>query len=106
MDQTEIEVSRMLLMLGPERLSTKPQKWKKYGIVSGTFGMIVLIAVCSWWFLIRQVIIPDVEGMTVLKAEQRLHQQNLRIGKITRVNSQAVDKTRLLTNTYAISFSG
>src|SRR5699024_12127039 len=33
--------------------STKPQKWKKYGIVSGTLGMIVLIAVCSWWFLIR-----------------------------------------------------
>ncbi|MEE6719894.1 Stk1 family PASTA domain-containing Ser/Thr kinase [Limosilactobacillus reuteri] len=77
--------------------STKPQKWKKYGIVSGTLGMIVLIAVCSWWFLIRQVIIPDVEGMTVQKAEQRLHQQNLRIGKITRVNSQAVDKNRIVS---------
>lgn len=77
--------------------STKPQKWKKYGMVSGTLGMIVLIAVCSWWFLIRQVIIPDVEGMTVQKAEQRLHQQNLRIGKITRVNSQAVDKNRIVS---------
>ncbi|NMV49145.1 Stk1 family PASTA domain-containing Ser/Thr kinase [Lactobacillus reuteri] len=77
--------------------STKPQKWEKYGMVSGTLGMIVLIAVCSWWFLIRQVIIPDVEGMTVQKAEQRLHQQNLRIGKITRVNSQAVDKNRIVS---------
>ncbi|MQB76767.1 Stk1 family PASTA domain-containing Ser/Thr kinase [Limosilactobacillus reuteri] len=83
--------------------STKPQKWKKYGIVSGTLGMIVLIAVCSWWFLIRQVIIPDVEGMTVLKAEQRLHQQNLRIGKITRVNSQAVDKNRIVSTNPDIS---
>ena len=83
--------------------STKPQKWKKYGIVSGTFGMIVLIAVCSWWFLIRQVIIPDVEGMTVLKEEQRLHQQNLRIGKITRVNSQAVDKNRIVSTNPDVS---
>lgn len=84
-------------------LSTKPQKWKKYGIVSGTLGMIVLIAVCSWWFLIRQVIIPDVEGMTVLEAEQRLHQQNLRIGKITRVNSQAVDKNRIVSTNPDVS---
>ena len=83
--------------------STKPQKWKKYGIISGTLGMIVLIAVCSWWFLIRQVIIPDVEGMTVLKAEQRLHQQNLRIGKITRVNSQAVDKNRIVSTNPDVS---
>ncbi len=83
--------------------STKPQKWKKYGIVSGTLGMIVLIAVCSWWFLIRQVIIPDVEGMTVQKAEQRLHQQNLRIGKITRVNSQAVDKNRIVSTNPDVS---
>ena len=83
--------------------STKPQKWKKYGIVSGTLGMLVLIAVCSWWFLIRQVIIPDVEGMTVLKAEQRLHQQNLRIGKITRVNSQAVDKNRIVSTNPDVS---
>lgn len=83
--------------------STKPQKWKKYGIVSGTLGMIVLIAVCSWWFLIRQVIIPDVEGMTVLKAEQRLHQQDLRIGKITRVNSQAVDKNRIVSTNPDVS---
>lgn len=83
--------------------STKPQKWKKYGIVSGTLGMLVLIAVCSWWFLIRQVIIPDVEGMTVLKAEQRLHQQNLRIGKITRVNSQAVDKNRIVSTNPNVS---
>lgn len=83
--------------------STKPQKWKKYGIVSGTLGMIMLIAVCSWWFLIRQVIIPDVEGMTVLKAEQRLHQQNLRIGKITRVNSQAVDKNRIVSTNPDVS---
>ncbi|WP_289460976.1 Stk1 family PASTA domain-containing Ser/Thr kinase [Lactobacillus intestinalis] len=83
--------------------STKPQKWKKYGIVSGMLGMIVLIAVCSWWFLIRQVIIPDVEGMTVLKAEQRLHQQNLRIGKITRVNSQAVDKNRIVSTNPDVS---
>ena len=83
--------------------STKPQKWKKYGIISGTLGMIVLIAVCSWWFLIRQVIIPDVEGMTELKAEQRLHQQNLRIGKITRVNSQAVDKNRIVSTNPDVS---
>lgn len=83
--------------------STKPQKWKKYGIVSGTLGMIVLIAVCSWWFLIRQVIIPDVEGMRVQKAEQRLHQQNLRIGKITRVNSQAVDKNRIVSTNPDVS---
>ena len=83
--------------------STKPQKWKKYGIVSGTLAMIVMIAVCSWWFLIRQVIIPDVEGMTVLKAEQRLHQQNLRIGKITRVNSQAVDKNRIVSTNPDVS---
>ena len=83
--------------------STKPQKWKKYGIVSGTLGMLVLIAVCSWWFLIRQVIILDVEGMTVLKAEQRLHQQNLRIGKITRVNSQAVDKNRIVSTNPDVS---
>ena len=83
--------------------STKTQKWKKYGIVSGTLGMIVLIAVCSWWFLIRQVIIPDVEGMTVQKAEQRLHQQNLRIGKITRVNSQAVDKNRIVSTNPDVS---
>lgn len=83
--------------------STKPQKWKKYGIVSGTLGMLVLIAVCSWWFLIRQVIIPDVEGMTVLKAEQRLHQQNLRIGKITWVNSQAVDKNRIVSTNPDVS---
>ena len=83
--------------------STKPQKWKKYGIVSGTLGMLVLIAVCSCWFLIRQVIIPDVEGMTVLKAEQRLHQQNLRIGKITRVNSQAVDKNRIVSTNPDVS---
>lgn len=83
--------------------STKPQKWKKYGIVSGMLGMIVLIAVCSWWFLIRQVIIPDVEGMTVQKAEQRLHQQNLRIGKITRVNSQAVDKNRIVSTNPDVS---
>lgn len=83
--------------------STKPQKWKKYGIISGTLGMIVLIAVCSWWLLIRQVIIPDVEGMTVLKAEQRLHQQNLRIGKITRVNSQAVDKNRIVSTNPDVS---
>ena len=83
--------------------STKPQKWKKYGIVSGTLGMLVLIAVCSWWFLIRQVIIPDVEGMTVLKAEQRFHQQNLRIGKITRVNSQAVDKNRIVSTNPDVS---
>ena len=83
--------------------STKPQKWKKYGIISGTLGMIVLIEVCSWWFLIRQVIIPDVEGMTVLKAEQRLHQQNLRIGKITRVNSQAVDKNRIVSTNPDVS---
>ncbi|MCC4411147.1 Stk1 family PASTA domain-containing Ser/Thr kinase [Limosilactobacillus reuteri] len=83
--------------------SSKPQKWKKYGIVSGTLGMIVLIAVCSWWFLIRQVIIPDVEGMTVQKAEQRLHQQNLRIGKITRVNSQAVDKNRIVSTNPDVS---
>lgn len=83
--------------------STKPQKWKKYGIISGTLGMIVLIAVCSWWFLIRQVIIPDVEGMTVLKAEQRLHQQDLRIGKITRVNSQAVDKNRIVSTNPDVS---
>ena len=83
--------------------STKPKNWKKYGIISGTLGMIVLIAVCSWWFLIRQVIIPDVEGMTVLKAEQRLHQQNLRIGKITRVNSQAVDKNRIVSTNPDVS---
>ncbi len=83
--------------------STKPQKWKKYGIVSGTLAMIVLIAVCSWWFLIRQVIIPDVEGMTVQKAEQRLHQQNLRIGKITRVNSQVVDKNRIVSTNPDVS---
>ncbi len=83
--------------------STKTQKWKKYGIVSGTLGMIVLIAVCSWWFLIRQVIIPDVEGMTVQKAEQRLHQQNLRIGKITQVNSQTVDKNRIVSTNPDVS---
>ncbi|MBB1110927.1 Stk1 family PASTA domain-containing Ser/Thr kinase [Limosilactobacillus balticus] len=83
--------------------SAKPQKWKKYGIISGTLGIITLIAVCSWWFLIRQVIIPDVEGMTVLKAEQRLHQQNLRIGKITRVNSQAVDKNRIVSTNPDVS---
>ena len=83
--------------------STKPQKWKKYGIVSGTLAMIVLIAVCSWWFLIRHVIIPDVEGLTVLKAEQRLHQKNLRIGKITRVNSQAVDKNRIVSTNPDVS---
>lgn len=87
----------------PANPSTKPQKWKKYGIISGTLGIIVLIAVCSWWFLIRQVIIPDVEGMTVLKAEQRLHQQNLRIGKITRVNSQAVDKNRIVSTNPDVS---
>ncbi|MCC4420521.1 Stk1 family PASTA domain-containing Ser/Thr kinase [Limosilactobacillus reuteri] len=87
----------------PANPSTKPQKWKKYGIISGTLGIIVLIAVCSWWFLIRQVIIPDVEGMTVQKAEQRLHQQNLRIGKITRVNSQAVDKNRIVSTNPDVS---
>ena len=83
--------------------SSKPQKWKKYGMISGILGVIVLIIVCSWWFLIRQVIIPDVEGMTVLKAEQRLHQQNLRIGKITRVNSQTVDKNRIVSTNPGIS---
>ncbi|MCC4422892.1 Stk1 family PASTA domain-containing Ser/Thr kinase [Limosilactobacillus reuteri] len=87
----------------PANPSTKSQKWKKYGIISGILGIIVLIAVCSWWFLIRQVIIPDVEGMTVQKAEQRLHQQNLRIGKITRVNSQAVDKNRIVSTNPDVS---
>ncbi|MBB1094929.1 Stk1 family PASTA domain-containing Ser/Thr kinase [Limosilactobacillus agrestis] len=81
----------------------KPQKWKKYGIISGTIVVVILIVVCNWWFMLRQVIIPDVEGMTVLKAEQQLHQQNLRIGKITRVNSQAVDKNRIISTSPDVS---
>lgn len=85
-----------------QRPSTKSW-WKKYGIISGVVIIVCLMLVGGWWFFVRQVIIPDVEGMTVVKAEQQLHQQDLRIGKITRVNSQTVDKNRIVTTSPHIS---
>lgn len=81
-----------------KRASTKPTKswWKKYGIICGSIVIIAGLLFVSWWFFIRQVITPDVEGMPVVKAERKLHRQDLRIGKITRINSQTVDKNHVV----------
>ncbi|MFR0771490.1 MAG: PASTA domain-containing protein [Limosilactobacillus pontis] len=66
---------------GPEQPAAKKQPgfWSRYRRhIMGAIALIVVAvaAGCSWWFLLRQVIIPDVEGQTPLQAEQRLKKQS------------------------------
>lgn len=86
----------------PAKKKSQPQPnpwWKKYGIVWGSVVVVVILLLTSWWFLIRQVITPDVEGMTVTRAEQKLRQHDLRVGKITRINSRTIDKNHVVATT-------
>lgn len=87
---------------GPKQPAAKKQPgfWSRYRRhIMGAIALIVVAvaAGCSWWFLLRQVIIPDVEGQTPLQAEQRLKKQSLRVGNITRVHDQDVAKNHIIS---------
>lgn len=60
---------------------------------------VVGLITASWWFMFRQVIVPDVEGKTPIQAERALNSQGLRVGNITRVNSEQVDKNHVISTT-------
>ena len=78
----------------------QPSRWHRYRHQVMLVLILVVVAVvagCSWWFLLRQVIIPDVEGQTPLQAEQRLKKQSLRVGNITRVHDQNVAKNHIIS---------
>lgn len=86
--------------------STQPAK-KKHHARYWTAGIaavaVVGLAVASWWFMFRQVIVPDVEGQTPIQAERTLNRQGLRVGNITRVTNQQVDKNHVISTTPGIS---
>ncbi|EEW53114.1 Stk1 family PASTA domain-containing Ser/Thr kinase [Limosilactobacillus antri] len=60
---------------------------------------VIGLAFASWWFMFRQVIVPDVEGQTPIQAERTLNRQGLRVGNITRVNSKQTDKNHVISTT-------
>ena len=68
--------------------------------LSGVAAVLVIgIAFTTWWFMFRQVIVPDVEGKTPIQAERILSKQGLRVGNITRVNSEQVAKNHIISTT-------
>lgn len=89
-----------------EAKSTPPAK-ASHRVRYWTAGIATLavvgLVVASWWFMFRQVIVPDVEGQTPIQAERALNHQGLRVGNITRVNSRQVDKNRVISTTPGIS---
>ncbi|WP_076461950.1 Stk1 family PASTA domain-containing Ser/Thr kinase [Limosilactobacillus caccae] len=74
----------------------KTSRWRKYLAVSSLVVVLIIGAFACWWFLMRQVITPDVEGLTPVQAERSLRRHNLRLGNITRVNSRTVAKNRIV----------
>lgn len=85
----------------PEKTAAQqPSFWqrnRRHVMVVIILIAVAIVAGCSWWFLLRQVIVPDIEGQTPLQAEQRLKKQSLRVGNITRVRSQNVAKNHIIS---------
>ena len=72
--------------------------------LSGLAAILAIGAgICTWWFMFRQVIVPDVEGKTPIQAERLLNAQGLRVGNITRVNSEQVAKNHVIDSTPGVS---
>lgn len=80
----------------PEEKMAKPTRWKKYIAIVATLVVLIIAVFSCWWFLIRQVITPDIEGLTPVQAERQLRKHNLRLGNITRVNSRTVAKNKIV----------
>lgn len=59
--------------------------------------LVIGVAVTTWWFMFRQVLVPDVEGKTPIQAERVLNRQGLRVGNITRVNSARTPKNHIIS---------
>lgn len=81
-----------------EPKTSKSRGRRKYFYLFGSLIIVAIVAFASWWLLIRQVITPDVEGMTATQAERQLRKHNLRLGNITRVNSSTIDKNRIVSS--------
>lgn len=60
--------------------------------------LVIGVAITTWWFMFRQVIVPDVAGKTPIQAEHVLSRQGLRVGNITRVNNEQVAKNRVISS--------
>lgn len=58
---------------------------------------ILAIVITSWWFLFRQVAIPNVKGQSPVQAERQLKKRGLRVGNITRVTSKNVAKDKVIS---------
>lgn len=78
----------------------RPSFWRRtrrYWLGGTGVLCIAILLVCSWWFIFRQVKVPNVEGKTPLQAERLLKKHDLRVGNITRVTSQSVDKNKVIS---------
>lgn len=58
---------------------------------------ILALLVTSWWFLFRQVVVPNVNGQSPIQAERQLKKQGLRVGNITRATSKSVAKDKVIS---------
>lgn len=73
--------------------SKRPVK-KQVVIVSAVCVMAIGIF-CGWYFN-RKITVPDLDGQTASQAELTLSKKHLRVGNITRINSNVVPKNRVV----------
>lgn len=76
---------------------TRKHRFLPYWL-SGIAALMVLgVTFATWWFMFRQVIVPDVAGKTPIQAERILSRQGLRVGNITRVNNGQVARNHVIS---------
>lgn len=71
-------------------------RWRKQVIAVSGVCIIAIGAFCGWFFN-REITVPDVSGQTASQAEKTLTKAHLRVGNITRTNSNVVGKNRVVT---------
>lgn len=71
-------------------------RWRKQIIAVSSVCIIAIGAFCGWFFN-REITVPDVSGQTASQAEKTLTKAHLRVGNITRTNSNVVGKNRVVS---------
>ncbi|MDO4902954.1 MAG: Stk1 family PASTA domain-containing Ser/Thr kinase [Limosilactobacillus sp.] len=80
----------------------KPKKPMDPRLKKGLIGLAIVVVLTiasglSWWFMFREVVVPDVEGKTAIQAEKVLHKHGLRVGNITRSMNASVAKNHIIS---------
>lgn len=73
------------------------RRTRRYWLGGSALVCVIILLACTWWFVFRRVAVPNVEGQTPVQAERLLKKRGLRVGNITRVTNQTVNKNRIIS---------